>query len=109
MTTYNGKKQLIAVMAAVLLTLGLYSLVPSGIVHAAAAANGDQFLAFTSDVHNKSDNVSAARLDAWIRTVRNLYGDIDYMGFCGDMANASRSGVTADIYWSLVGPVMETV
>ena len=108
MTTYNGKKQLIAVMAAVLLTLGLYSLVPSGIVHA-AAANGDQFLAFTSDVHNKSDNVSAARLDAWIRTVRNLYGDIDYMGFCGDMANASRSGVTADIYWSLVEPVMEAV
>ena len=106
--TYNWKKRLVTVITALILTLCHFDLIlPTGVY--AVAANGDQFLAFTSDVHNRSDNVSAVRLDAWIRTVKNLYGRIDYMGFCGDMADAYNSNMPADMYWSLAEPVMDTV
>ena len=106
MTTSNWKKRLIIVIAAVILTFCPFGRVLS--VYA-AASNGDQFLAFTSDVHNRTGNVSADRLDGWIKTVKDLYGGIDYMGFCGDMARAADSNYTAAEYWRLTEIVMDKV
>ena len=66
----------------------------------ALSADSDQFIAFTSDVHNISgtpDNVSSDRLGAWIDTMKGKY-DISYMGFCGDMADG-RSGSTQADFW----------
>ena len=94
--------------AAVILTFCSFGRVLSEDVYA-AAANGDQFIAFTADVHNRTGNISADRLDGWIKTVKSLYGDIDYMGFCGDMARAADSNYTADEYWKLTIPVLDTV
>ena len=65
-------------------------------------------LTFTSDVHNKSGNVSATRIGNWIDMVYQNYGYIDYMGFGGDMGNGSSS-ITASTYWSLTQAAMEVV
>ncbi|MBQ3405524.1 MAG: metallophosphoesterase [Oscillospiraceae bacterium] len=63
-------------------------------------------LAFTSDVHNLSNNVSADRLGKWIDMVKAKYGKLDAMGFCGDLAqwNASESD-----YWTYTQAVMSKV
>ncbi len=63
-------------------------------------------LAFTSDVHNKVNNIAADRLSSWINMVAGKYGRIDYMGFCGDMAAASAA---EDDYWDYTQEVIDTV
>ena len=60
-----------------------------------ASASGDTILAFTSDVHNNNDDVSADRLARWIGRIQSKYGKIDAMGFCGDMGHAGNG----DYYW----------
>ena len=57
---------------------------------AGAKASGETILAFTSDVHNKTDDVSADRVASWIDEVQSEYGKIDAMGFCGDMMQVSK-------------------
>ena len=63
-------------------------------------------LAFTSDVHNKSTNESAGRLASWIDMVIGQYGKLDFMGFCGDMADAN---VSEALFWQYSQAVIETV
>ena len=69
-------------------------------VKAAAKAAGDTtVLAFSSDVHNQSNNTSANRLGTWIDNVEGkINGDIEVMAFGGDMAGAGWSG--SDSYWT---------
>lgn len=70
----------------------------------------DTVLAFTSDVHNRVDNKSAVRLDSWIDVIRSSdeYGKIDYMGFCGDTADGSKT-VTGSTFWQYVGKIIDVV
>lgn len=63
-------------------------------------------LTFTSDIHNASDNIANNRLDRWLDTVKDQYGDIEAMSFCGDMGTDQNSG---DVWWSYVETVMNTV
>ena len=70
-----------------------------------ASASGDTILAFTSDVHNNNDDVSADRLARWIGRIQSKYGKIDAMGFCGDMGNAGNG----DYYWRNTQAVMDAV
>ena len=70
-------------------------------------STGEVYLAFTSDVHNKSDNTSANRLNTWLNNVSNKIGDVfEVMGFSGDMADASAS---ASNYWTYAQKVMDVV
>ena len=69
-------------------------------------ASDSTVLAFTSDVHNKSGDVSANRLDTWITKIKNMYGGIDAMGFCGDMGDASASQSN---FWTLTQTGMDIV
>ena len=55
-------------------------------------------LAFSSDVHNKSNNTAANRLDTWIKRIVELRGGIDVMAFGGDMADANASSSS---FWTL--------
>ena len=70
-----------------------------------ARSSGDTILAFTSDVHNNNDDISADRLARWIGRVQSKYGKIDAMGFCGDMGNAGNG----DYYWRNTLAVMDAV
>ncbi len=73
------------------------------------ADNGDSvYLAFTSDVHNQSNNSSATRLNNWVNNVSSKLGGVDFdtMGFCGDIGTSSDSG---DNYWNRVKQVVDTV
>lgn len=68
-------------------------------------ASRDTYLAFTSDVHNQSNNIAADRLGLWIDAVQNIYGSIDYMGFCGDMAEYAAGSN----YWTYTQAVIDEV
>ena len=61
-------------------------------------------LAFSSDVHNMTNNISAERLRAWIDNVEGEYGDFDVMSFCGDFAD---SAVSESLYWQLTQADMD--
>ena len=61
-------------------------------------------LAFSSDVHNMTNNISAERLGAWIDNVEGEYGDFDVMSFCGDFAD---SAVSESLYWQLTQADMD--
>ena len=63
-------------------------------------------LTFTSDVHNKSGDQSANRLSGWLDNVINMYGKVDYMGFCGDMGDASANESN---FWTYTQAVMDAV
>ncbi len=108
----NRRKKLFAILLSVMLVMT--SLIPNGIVHAVdggapaaaaeltagetvKAAKAGTVLAFTSDVHNKSNNTAANRLDTWIKKIVGLYGGIDAMAFGGDMADAFASSST---FWT---------
>ena len=79
---------------------------------AAAAAEGTKaaktgtVLAFTSDIHNSSDNTAKNRMDGWIDAVVNNYGGIDLFSFGGDMGTNNSSG---DNFWSYTQAVMTSV
>ncbi|MGI6221746.1 MAG: cell wall-binding repeat-containing protein [Coriobacteriales bacterium] len=74
---------------------------------AAYAEDAPTVLAFTSDVHNGSDNATATRLDAWIDSVVEEYGHIDVMGFCGDMASVENTSESQ--FWTYAQAVMDVV
>ena len=61
-----------------------------------ASASGDTILAFTSDVHNNNDDVSADRLARWIGRIQSKYGKIDAMGFCGGYPDEEKDRVTGN-------------
>ena len=68
--------------------------------------SGLTVLAFSSDVHNKTDHKAAARLGRWIDNIYSIYDQqIEVMGFCGDLAD-SQAGTN---YWNLVQEVMDVV
>ncbi len=97
---------------ALLLTLCMvFSLVPSSAFAAdntgAKASEISSIIAFSSDVHNKSDYKSSDRLGTWLEMVKTKYGTYpESMGFGGDMANASAS---ASDYWSLAAVAVNQV
>ncbi|MBR5930878.1 MAG: Ig-like domain-containing protein, partial [Lachnospiraceae bacterium] len=62
-------------------------------------------LVFTSDVHNTAS--TASNFSTWISKVINETGGIDYMGFCGDMADGT--GSNASSYWTHTDAVMGVV
>ena len=81
----------------------VFSLLPDT-VGFALTSDGKTVVAFTSDVHNNSDNASRDRLLSWIDSVETQVGEIDVMGMCGDMGAASGDG---DSWWSWVKAVMD--
>ncbi|MBR0152231.1 MAG: Ig-like domain-containing protein, partial [Lachnospiraceae bacterium] len=93
------KRRLLALWLALCLVL---SVLPGSVF----AAGSSTILAFTSDVHNKSDNQSANRLKGWIDEVRDQTGHIDYMGFCGDLGDA---GARETAFWNYVKAVIDVV
>ena len=95
------KRRLLALL--LVLTM-VVSLVPEW----AFAATKYTTLAFTSDVHNASDNQSAERLSTWIDTVTGMVGNFNYMGFCGDMATATGSSSETE-YWKYAKAVIDVV
>ena len=72
----------------------------------AAAGDGKSVLAFTSDIHNSSGNVSANRLGTWLDAMKNRYGHIDALASGGDMGNA---GASSSAYWDLTQADMDQV
>ena len=106
------KKRLFAILLCLVMIVGL---LPAGAlavqdtntaethVHSsnetAAAAAGDvTYLAFTSDVHNQSDNTSATRITNWLNAVSGKLGieKFDAMCFCGDYSSMTSEAQ----YWS---------
>ena len=63
-------------------------------------------LAFTSDIHNASNNTAANRLDDWLVKVAGIYGGINAMSFCGDMGSASAG---ESQFWDYTQAVMNVV
>lgn len=62
------------------------------------------YLAFTSDVHNDSDNSSADRLNNWINNVVSKIGSkLTDFGFCGDLGPATGT------FWTYAAKVIKTV
>ena len=72
------------------------------------AHEGYDVLAFTSDVHNKTGNVSAARLASWFGAVQSKIGAIDFFGANGDYADGNGSAV-GDAYWNLAKTTVDVV
>ena len=95
-------KRILAVLLCLVLVVGL---LPFG---ALAAPNADvTYVAFTSDVHNQSNNTSATRLGNWLSNVSAKLGQkIDTMCFCGDCGAWSDYN---DSYWTRVQTVIDTV
>ena len=111
-------KRLLAVLLCLVLVVGLmpfgafaaseadtaYTATTTG---SAAAADVTSYLAFSSDVHNSSNNQSANRLNTWINNVYAKTGkNIDVMSFCGD--NGSASAGESD-FWTYTQSVMNAV
>ena len=76
-----------------------------------AAADGAKageltVLAFSSDVHNSSNNTAAGRMSTWMDNVIAEYGKIDTFGFCGDMGSASAG---ESEFWTYTKAVMDAV
>ena len=94
------KKRLLSILLILVL---LFSMIPGTAVFA-RTADGKTVVAFTSDVHNGSNNQSRDRLLSWIDSVEAQVGEIDAMGMCGDMGAASGNG---DSWWSWVKAVMD--
>lgn len=88
------------------LSLPIGALADSG--KAITPAGDVTYLAFSSDVHNKSANDSANRLNTWIDNVSSTLGKVtfDNMGFCGDMADAN---VSESNYWSYAEKAIKVV
>jgi len=65
-------------------------------------------LAFTSDIHNSSDNTAANRLKTWISKIQGMsqYGGIDVYGFCGDMGAAQAN---ESQFWTYTRAVMDVI
>ena len=86
----SSNKRFLGILAGLILIAGqLFA--PAGAAYAqpdGAKASGTTVLAFSSDVHNKNDDLSADRLASWIDTVEDLYGKIDAMGFGGDLGKS---------------------
>ena len=111
-------KRLLAVLLCLVLLVGLMPFGAFAVSNAdtayaaattgsAAAADVTSYLAFSSDVHNSSNNTSANRLNTWINNVTAKTGkDIDVMSFCGD--NGSASAGESD-FWTDTQTVMNTV
>ena len=97
-------RRLTSYLLALVLVLSLFS----GLSLTTLAADGDvkTVLAFSSDVHNKSNNTSADRLGTWIDLVKSSYGKLDAMAFGGDLGDASAS---TSNFWTYVQAVMDTV
>ncbi|MGX8697206.1 MAG: cell wall-binding repeat-containing protein, partial [Prevotella sp.] len=85
-------------LMAIILSLGLFARM--GTPALAKTADGDTVLAFTSDVHNRTDNKSRDRLDGWVDTLSTQVGHFEYMGFCGDMGDATNNAVGHDEFWA---------
>jgi hypothetical protein len=73
---------------------------------AAGGGDGRTVLAFTSDIHNDSNNIAAKRLDKWMDRIEDKYGGIDVMGFCGDMGSARAN---SEQFWTYTESVMDVV
>jgi uncharacterized protein YjdB len=115
------RKRILAYAIGLALIISQFAIIPQGVayglsedqepnggssIEAAAAADGSTVLAFTSDVHNKSENESAIRLNGWIDKVEEVYGPIEVMSFCGDMGNAN---VSEDNFWTYTEKAMAVV
>ena len=103
-------KRFLAFLAGLILIAGQFVFAPADSAYgekggAGSRSSGTTVLAFSSDVHNKNDDVSAERLAAWIDTVQGEYGKIDAMGFGGDLGDAG-DGTN---YWRNVRSVMDAV
>ncbi|MCR5135388.1 MAG: Ig-like domain-containing protein, partial [Clostridiales bacterium] len=71
-----------------------------------APSSGTQYLAFTSDIHNSSNNTAANRLDGWFDEIIDEFGHVDYIGFCGDMGAGSA---TESQFWTYTDAVKRVV
>ncbi|MCF0230645.1 MAG: hypothetical protein HUJ76_13250, partial [Parasporobacterium sp.] len=73
------------------------------------AADGTVYVAFTSDVHNKTGDASVTRLDSWINTVTQSLGTkFDIMGITGDLG-PSDGGQTESVFWSEAQKVINKI
>jgi len=72
-----------------------------------SAPSGTVYLAFTSDVHNKSSNGASDRLGNWLNGVSAAVGSsFAEMGICGDLADAHSNDTS---YWRNAETVINTV
>ena len=103
----RSNRFLMILISILVLAIHLNILTPA-LVHAAEPVTpvGEDVtvLAFTSDVHNSSDNTAANRQSAWIDKLIDKYGRIDAMGFCGDMGSASAD---ESQFWTFTQAVMD--
>ncbi len=75
-------------------------------VKSIGAPSSGTVLAFTSDIHNTSNNTAANRLDTWLDKIAGIYGGINVMSFCGDMGGASLG---ESEFWTCTQSVMGVV
>jgi len=81
---------------------------PRGLAPAKAEASA-VYLAFTSDVHNQSGDVSSARLTSWVNTVTDkLNCSFDNFGICGDLGPGDLNSGTTN-YWNNAQKVIDAV
>lgn len=103
----SSRKKLLAILIGTLaMALQLNILMPAKAYASAttSTASSNTVLAFTSDVHNKSDNIAAIRQSKWIDTVIKKYGKIDAMGFCGDIGSGRAK---ESEFWDYTKSIMD--
>lgn len=73
----------------------------------AVNSNGKTVLAFTSDIHNNSNNVARNRMNGWIESIESndSYGKIETFAFCGDMSAIEGESQ----FWTNTQSVMSAV
>ena len=98
------KKRLLVLLLAFVFIVQLFTTVSF-----AAESGSTVYLAFSSDVHNQSGDVSSTRLKNWINAVSEKLGvTFDNMGFCGDMGPQALNAVTTD-FWPNAKKAMDEV
>ena len=103
----NIKRRLIMLLAVLMLFVSLPVLHAEATDNGASGGGNDRtVLAFTSDIHNTSDNIAAMRLDRWLDKIEDKYGRIDVMSFCGDMGSARAN---SEQFWMYTKSVMDVV
>ena len=101
----SQRKRYLTLVVSFLMIAILISIVPP--VKAYASDPEDvTVLAFTSDVHNAANNISANRQNVWIDSMLEKYGRIDAMGFCGDMGTYD---VSESQFWAFSQTAMDVV
>lgn len=102
-----GCRLLIATFVSTVISIQVLAVCPL-VSYGTNSGSEDAVIAFSSDVHNLENNISANRLGKWIDSVEDIYGKLDIMAFGGDLASGKTNSKT-DTYWKHAQKCMDVL